>query len=82
MDCLILIATREIVLDGVADTSAKDRWMAGSYDASEGTVNSAHLKKPKKATETAAHSIRLSKERAPLLHTDFSFNRISGVMGR
>ena len=58
-------------------TSAKDRWAAGSYELSVGTVISPDLRNPKKPRQQAAHSMTVRSDS----HTTFIFLRMSGEMG-
>ena len=55
------------------------KWAEGSYPLSDGMLISPDLKNPKYQVQQAAHSMMLD---ASSSHTDLSFRRILGVMGR
>ena len=70
-------------LDGSSiATSAKLRWAPASYNASDTTVISPALRKPKKQVHTAAQSMILFQQFAFSSHTSLSFFMIPGVIGR
>ena len=54
----------------------------GSNSVSEGTTASPILRKPKKQRHEAAHSIDASFWHGIRSHTDFSWRKIGGVIGR
>ena len=58
-DCFIVMYTRDGASLLSIMMSVSDRWVSGSYSAWAGTVNSLHRRKPKKATQHAAHSVLL-----------------------
>ena len=81
LDCLIL--TWILLGDSrlSREMSWRDRWTAGEYSSCDGTVNSLHLRKPKKASEQAAHIMMLLWSVGFLISVHLSLSIISTVMG-
>ena len=60
--------------------SLKDKWAEGSNSEIDGAVNSADLRKPKKARQQAAFSM-IASGLAAESHALNSLTKIGGVMG-
>ena len=63
------------------EISWRDRWTAGEYSSCDGTVNSLHLRKPKKTSMQAANIIMVLWSVGFLVSVHLSLSITSTVIG-